>query len=190
MRLLFIDACPRADSRTRRLAESLIGGSECEVVRVALDGEGLTPLTFAELEKREALIAAGDYSPEEFRYAKGFASADEILITAPYWDLSFPSALKVYLERVCVRGIAFTFTETGEAVGLCRARRLRYVTTMGAAGLPYDFGYGYVSALCRTYFGIEKTELYSAEGLDLAGGDPEEILKARLGIPTPCLSEG
>lgn len=178
MRLLFIDACPRADSRTRRLAESRIGDFRGEIVRIFLDGEGLTPLSGAELERREALIAAGDYSSPCFRYAKEFASADEIVVCAPYWDLSFPSVLKVFLERVCVRGVTFSFTETGEAVGLCRARRMRYFTTMGAEGLPYDFGYGYVSALCRTYFGIADTELISAEGLDLEGRDPEEILKA------------
>ena len=43
--------------------------------------------------------------------------ADEIVIGAPYWDLSFPAALKVYIEHVSVCDIAFHYTEDAQCEG-------------------------------------------------------------------------
>lgn len=68
----------------------------------------LTPLPLEEVETRR-----------DTRLAEQFAQADEIVVAAPYWDLSFPSILKVYLERVCVTGITFHYVENREE-GLCR----------------------------------------------------------------------
>ena len=39
--------------------------------------------------------------------------ADEIVIGAPYWDLSFPAALKTYLEHCCVCDVTFHYTQEG-----------------------------------------------------------------------------
>lgn len=177
-KVLFVDSCIRSDSRTKRLAAKLlerIGGS---VSSIDLKEPGVVPLSRIELEKRESLIASRDYSDPMFDYAKAFAAADVIVIAAPYWDLSFPSVLKVFIERTAVRGITFTYTDDGVPVGLTRAKKLYYVTTMGAEGLPYDFGFGYVKAISSMYFGIRDTELITAEGLDLDGNDTEKILSA------------
>ena len=40
-----------------------------------------------------------------FDLAKQFAEADEVIIAAPFWDLSFPAALKQYFEQINVLGI-------------------------------------------------------------------------------------
>jgi FMN-dependent NADH-azoreductase len=175
-RILFVNSCDREGSRSLRLAEKLLSRLGGAVTELRLADEELKPLSNAELSKREAFIAEGDYSDPMFRYAKQFAEADEIVIAAPYWDLSFPSELKIYFERVSVRGVTFTFTPEGEPIGLCRAKKLRYVTTMGAEGLPFDFGYGYAEAVCRIYYGIKEAQLIAACGLDLEGRDAEAIL--------------
>ena len=176
MKVLFIDACVRENSRTRRLAEELIKRIGGDVTRLDLEKEGLVPLGREELALREAFIAAGDYSDPMFRYAKLFSEADAIVAAAPYWDLSFPSSLKVFIERAAVIGLTFGYDESGAPKGLCRAKKLWYVTTMGGAGLPYDFGYGYIKAVCESYYGIPEFELVSAEGLDIVGNDEDSIL--------------
>ena len=56
--------------------------------------------SYETLKKRTALIESGDYSDRMFDYAKQFASADTIVIAAPYWDLSFPALLKTYFENI------------------------------------------------------------------------------------------
>ena len=59
-----------------------------------------------------------------FELARQFAAADQIVIAAPYWDLSFPAALKQYFEQINVLGITFAYTPEGVPKGLCRARKL------------------------------------------------------------------
>ncbi len=177
-KILFINACVRKNSRTKRLADTLLSKLGGEATEIDLEKEALAPLTQDELSRREALIAAGDYSDPMFRYAGLFAEADALVFAAPYWDLSFPSSVKVFIEHIAVRGLTFGYTDDGAPIGLCRAKKLWYVTTMGGAGLPYDYGYGYIKALCDSYYGIHEAELISAEGLDIVGADPERILAA------------
>ena len=45
------------------------------------------------------------------RHARQFRDADIVVIAAPYYDLSFPSALKNYLEAICCVGLTFYYDE-------------------------------------------------------------------------------
>ncbi len=181
-RILFIDACVREQSRTRRLARALLErlGPEDAVERVDLAALPLHPLTEAELHQRDEALRQGDFSAADFDLARQFAAADGIVIAAPYWDLSFPAALRLYLERVSVTGLTFRYDETGRPAGLCRAGRLFYVTTAGGGIGAMNFGYDYVRALAVGLYGIPDTRCVSAEGLDLWGADPEAILAAAI----------
>lgn len=174
--VLFINCCPREHSRTRYLAGKLLkklGDHE----ELDLYAEALAPLTNGSLERRTALIEKGDYSDSMFSYAKQFASANTIVIAAPFWDLSFPSMLKTYIENIYVTGIVSKYGEDGIPIGLCKASRLYYITT---AGGPLDerFGYEYIKALAQNAFGIKDVTLIKAEMLDIAGNDPQQILDA------------
>ena len=100
------------------------------------------------------------------------------MIAAPYWDLSFPAALKQYFEQINVLGITFRYTPEGFPAGLCRAGRLYYVTTAGGSYVPEDFGFGYVKALAQDFYGIPEVRLVKAVGLDLDGADPAAIMQA------------
>lgn len=176
---LYINCCVRKESRTNRLARAVLqklGGSFTEV---NLYEENLKPLDKETLEKRTALIEQGDYNDSLFDYAKQFASADTIVIAAPYWDLSFPAPLKAYFENIYVTGIVSEYDENGLPRGLCKAKELYYVTT---AGGPYDptYSYGYVESLAKKFFGIPTTQLVKAEMLDIIGNEAEEILNREI----------
>ena len=158
--VLFIDACARPDSRTRFLAEKVLAKLGGQAEKLNLYAENLLPLTYEQLEERNRLIAAGDFSAPLFQFARQFAEADEIVIAAPYWDLSFPSVLRVYL-----------------AVGLCKAKRLIYVTTAGGPIGDRNFGFDYVEALAKTFYGIPQVLCFQAENLDIWGADVPGILE-------------
>lgn len=175
--LLYINACVRAQSRTKRLADRLIeklgGGAE----RLDLASLSFPVADEAFLDRRDRLIAAGAFDDPLFDLARQFAAADRIVIAAPYWDLSFPAALKQYVEQINVLGITFAYTPEGVPKGLCRAKKLYYVMTAGGTFVPEEYGFGYVRTLARSYYGIEDVELIQAVGLDLVGADPEGILR-------------
>lgn len=175
--LLYINACVRAKSRTKRLADRLIeklgGGAE----RLDLASLSFPVADEAFLDRRDRLIAAGAFDDPLFDLARQFAAADRIVIAAPYWDLSFPAALKQYVEQINVLGITFAYTPEGVPKGLCRAKKLYYVMTAGGTFVPEEYGFGYVRTLARSFYGIEDVELIQAVGLDLVGADPEGILR-------------
>lgn len=181
--ILYLNACVRARSRTDRLARHLLSRLKSvgeETVREIR----LEDLVFPKVDEdfintREELISKGDFDHPMFESAKIFADADSIVIGAPFWDLSFPAALKQYLEQITVRQITFFYTETGIPQGLCKAKKLYFVTTAGGPVFSDEYGYGYVKALADGYYGIPETKLIKAEGLDMEGSDVEEILRQK-----------
>ena len=178
--LLFIDACVRRESRTRRLAERYLAGVGGEVKRLRLEETEFPRVDEAFLRWRDGCIARGDYASARFDPARDFAAADEIVIAAPYWDLSFPAVLKQYLEQVSVVGITFKYSEEGVPIGLCRAEKLFYVTTAGGPFVPEEYGFGYVKALARNYYGTQDVQKIQAVGLDIDGADVDKILQTAM----------
>ena len=175
--ILFINACVRPESRTRRLTDRLLERLGEPVKEEKLSELDLPEVDDAFIDWRNEQSMRGDFSSPVFDPAKEFASADTIVIAAPFWDLSFPSVLKRYLEQVCVSGLTFCY-ENDLPKGLCRAKKLWYVTTAGGPIYSEDFGYGYVKALAQTFFGIGECRFIKAEGLDMIGADVEGILEA------------
>lgn len=173
--LLFVDACVRgAESRSRMLAERFLSSyaaanPDAAILHRNLMRDRLEPQYPEVLVCRDALAAAGKLDDPLFADAWQFARADRIVLAAPFWELSFPAILKIYLERVSMRDITFGYEESGLA-GRCRAEKLLLVTTRGGDySLPetewMEMGARQLKALCAM-FGIPKFELLCAEGLD------------------------
>ena len=175
MKRLFINACVREESRTLELAKCLLDRLGGEVTQINLGEENIEPLREESLKKRNELLSGNRFGDEMFSYARTFAAADEIVIAAPFYDLSFPALVKIYLENVTVSGITFTY-ENGVPKGLCHAKKLYYVTTAGGPVFA-DFGYSYVKALAENCYGIKETICYKAENLDVDGVDVDAVLK-------------
>ena len=115
--ILFVNACVRPQSRTLRLARRVLEKLGGTVEEVDLGREPVRPLDLEALQERDALLEREDYGAPAFRYARQFAAADAIVIAAPYWDLSFPAALKVYLENVMITGVTFGYSPEGIPFG-------------------------------------------------------------------------
>ena len=172
--VLYINACVRDESRTDRLARKLLDKLG-DYTELKLSCENLKPLDKDTLEYRSELIAKGQFDNDMFKYAHRFAEADVIVISAPFWDMSFPAIIKTYIENIYVTGLVSMYGEDGRPIGLCKASKLYYVTT---AGGPYvsTYSYDYIKDLALGAFGVKDTELICAEMLDIVGNDPEKIL--------------
>ncbi len=177
--ILFINACARKESRTLRLARALEEKIDPlgTVEEVDLYNFELPPLDQDRIYMRDRALAENDFSDVYFDTSKQFAKADDIIIAAPYWDLSFPAVLKQYLETVSVNGIAFRYTQEGDPEGLCRAKRLYYVMTAGGEVGNFNLGYDYVKALTMGLFGVKRTWCVRAVGLDIIGVDAEAVMQ-------------
>lgn len=174
-KILFINACVRENSRTLALANHVLNELSGEIEEVNLYKTELLPLDNKCIEKRDSASASHDYSDEIFNLAKQFASADIIVVAAPYWDLMFPAVVKSYFELVTVSGLTFVYGDNGIPNGLCNAKRLIYITTSGGP-IIQNFGYDYITALAKSFYGISDVRCISAQGLDIHGADANAIL--------------
>lgn len=184
--ILFVDACVRGErSRTLALARRFLEAyharhPESVVKRRCLCEDRLSPQYPEVLAQRDELWNAGRLDHEIFAPARQFAAADKIVIAAPFWDLSFPAILKIYLERISVCDITFGYDEVGRSVGLCKAQKLLLVTTRGGnfsrPGTSWmEMGARQLEALCAMY-GIREFQCLAAEGLDDVNLDRATIL--------------
>lgn len=187
MKILFINACVRKESRTLRLCNHYLQLAKhrdpfegCDIEVVNLQDMKLQPLSEMSLMSRAQDVENGTFESPLYDPARIFASADIILIGAPYWDLSFPASLKVYFENICVNQLTFYYDEQGIPRSLCNAAKVIYVTTAGGFIGEHNSGAFYVNDLCSSLFGISDFHLIAAEGLDIAGNDAEKILEETL----------
>jgi FMN-dependent NADH-azoreductase len=178
--LLYVDCCIRREaSRTRKLAEAFLNNlpEGWRVEKVTLMDEPLLPLSEGFFAQREELLKKGDFSHRRFDYAWQFQKADAILIAAPFYDLSIPALLKVYIENVSVDGITFECDERGLR-GACRAQSMTFLTSRGGFydGSPDEMGSRYMEALCR-FFGTGVYRSIAADGVDMDPSKTPGILE-------------
>lgn len=179
MNILYIDASVRPDSRTQRLTQYFLenlNSDKFNIKKIKLTNECIPPLTMESLEHRTSLAQQGNFDEPIFHYAKDYTEADMIVICAPYWDLSFPATLKTYIEAINVVGLAFMYDENGKPIGLCKAKRLVYITTSGGEIVSDEYGYGYIKELAKKFHGIKDIDYIKAEKLDIIDADIENIL--------------
>lgn len=182
MKLLYVDACVRGEaSRTARLAGAFL--EECSrlmpdlaITVQRLSDMGLRPIDAENLAMKEALCDRRAWDDPFLQTAAAFQAADVVVVAAPYWDLSFPSQLKVWVENVYVRNLTFRY-EADRCIGLCRGRESVYITTAGSPIGENDWGAGYMQAVLTT-LGIPGFTAIRAEALDLDSRDAEAILQA------------
>ena len=183
-KLLFIDACISTHvSRTKRLCTAYIEGfmkknPEVALETVVLRKGKVEPLSRDRILERDKYVKHKDWNQPMFDLARQFKEADYIVVGTPYWDLSFASILKVYIENIMVADLTFQATNTG-FVGLCAGKKLIYVTTAGGFIGDKNFGYDYLCGVADM-FGIPETELVKAEALDIEGFDAEKIMAIAL----------
>ena len=170
--LVYINACMRAGSRTRRIATPIVEElrKRYNVETVDLTKNLYPVADNYTLEDRNQ----GIVPPEHVALAKKIAAADRIVIAAPFWDMSFPGALKVFFENMSLFGVTFDSNDK-ECYGLCKAGKVMYITTRGMdinTGDPLEQATPYIKALSHLW-GWGDLTVISAQNMDYS--TPEEI---------------
>ena len=184
--LLWINACMRKEgiSRTDELCRAFLEAWKANnpdgvVVERDLTGGDLPILTAKLAIERDESVRMGMMDSPLVSIAKEMAGADTLVIGAPYWDLSFPAVLKVYLEWASTLDVTFHYNDQGKSEGLCRADKLLYITTGGGPVYNRNHGYEYVKALSGM-LGIHNTYCVAGEFLDVVDGPcAENMAKAK-----------
>lgn len=179
-RLMVIDACMHEGSRTRKIMEPVVAelSKRYSVEKIVLEADSYPVVGKKILNER----SSGYVPPEIVETAKRIASAERLVIAAPFWDMSYPSALKVFFENMSLFNI--TFANNGkEFTGLCKCEKVLYITTRGMnikTGEALEQATPYIRALSRLW-GLGELTVIAEENMDYS--TPEEIeAKIRDGI--------
>ena len=184
MKLLYVDCCISQrgeNSRTARLCRSFLeAASECDpqlqIEQLDLTNMELQPFTVEMLNQRDARMREKKFEAPEYALARQFRDADGIVVGAPFWDLTFPAQLRIYIEHISANGITYYYDEKGPH-GSCRAKWLVYLTTGGDYERAGSLGAACWEQLCVMY-GIGRYDWLFAGGLDAAPEDAEKNLEA------------
>lgn len=185
-KILIIDSCVRREeSRTKQMldkaVETLKSRHEDWVFEtLTLMDMDLKYWNTESLKVRDRLLLNGQHDAPQFRLGNQFCEADGIVIAAPFWDLSVPAMLKVYIENISADGITFSTSEEG-LTGICKFQWMLFLTTRGGIweGSDMEMGSPYMEALSR-FFGNGKYYCVAADGTDIVGLDLEEIMEKTL----------
>lgn len=164
-KLIIIDSCMREESRTRVILDAAKGvlSARYDIETIDVNALALPPVTPETLKER----TSGRVPEETVAIARRIASADRIVIAAPFWDMSFPACLKAFFENMSLFNV--TFTDDGTTcTGLCKCRKVLYITTRGMDipnGDYRDQGSSYLKAL-SSLWGLGEVITVAAWKLD------------------------
>ena len=109
-----------------------------------------------------------------------FLAADTVVLGVPMYNFTIPSQLKSWIDRVCVAGKTFRYTDKG-AVGLCGGKRVVLAISRGgiyAPGSPHagaEHGESYLRAVFG-FLAVDGIEAVHAEGVALGPEQRESAL--------------
>ena len=167
-KLVFINGCIRGkDSRTLSVAAPLLEAlaQRYEIQTIDLTNTSLAPINTASYLQR----GTAGLSPADREAGMIVANADRLVIAAPFWDMSFPSALKVFFEHISAADLTFVNLDDGNTKGNCAAEKMLYITTRGMEIPTGDFrdqGSSYLKAL-GWLWGIPTVQTVAAYGMDV-----------------------
>lgn len=178
-KLLYIDACIRDElSRTKKIANPIINKlkEKFDVTTLVLNELNLQIVLKDEITRRNNKII-----PQEvLNWAILIKNADRIVISAPFWDMSIPAALKNFLELCSIFDVTFSSNEK-TCYGLCKASNLLFITTRGMnikTGDSLEQATPYIKALSWLW-GIKNVEVLAAENFDYL---PEDVINKQIEI--------
>ena len=185
MKLLFVDCCISQrgqESRTRALAEAFL--EEYRAKNPNAEMETVSPETMLALKPfdaemlnaRDELAKRGAFDAPVFELARQFREADAVVVAAPYWDMSYPAALRTYIEYISANGLNYHYEADG-CHGDCKADWLVYLTSGGDFEHEDSVGIVHWRQLCGL-FGIRKFDYVFAGGMDIDPAKTPELLSA------------
>ncbi|MBI5769847.1 MAG: NAD(P)H-dependent oxidoreductase [Verrucomicrobia bacterium] len=183
--LLHLDASPRgARSQSRRLGEQFLAEWRAAhpAGRVITHDIGREPPPFlTEAWVEGAFAPAAEQSPAardaiavSNRYVDELLAADQLVITTPIHNLSFPAALKAWIDQIVRVGRTFAMGAAGFD-GLAKGKRALIIVSSGSdfrPGTPggaYNFLEPYLRAVLG-FIGITDVQFVYAHSLN--AGNP------------------
>ncbi len=153
-KVLVVDSCIRKNSKTRMVLNSFLSrlSNDYLVEKIYLNNnDSLIPLNDEILDKRNKDIINKEFNSTYYDFAKKLKECDIVIIAAPFYDLTFPSVLKIFIEQTLISNLTFVDTENG-VKGIINCNKMIYITVRGMECNDYnniDVGTQYLKGYCN-----------------------------------------
>ena len=192
MHILHIISSPRSNSYSVRLGHQIV-----EKLLAAHPDSTVHErnLTIHPLPHLEEVYVQGIFTPAEARTPQQQAAvrhsdtviaevlaADVLVIGAPMYNFSIPSALKAWLDHLVRAGVTFSYGATGPQ-GLLTGKKVYLalasggVYSEGSAMAGYDFMAPYLKPVLG-FIGLTDVEVVRVEGTSMPELEPTALTKA------------
>lgn len=194
MKLLHIDSSILGDqSVSRKVSAAIVGhlvatSSGIEVTTRDLAAAPLSHLTGAYLAGSNPDIKHDQAQQEDITLGGAalaeFLAADTVVIGCPMYNFAIPSQLKSWIDRICVAGKTFHYTDKG-AQGLAGGKRVIIAASRGGfygkdtPHATYEHQISYLRVVFG-FIGITDVEVIEAEGIARGAEQREKALSAAL----------
>ncbi len=191
MKLLHIDSSILGDaSVSRAISRAVVdhlasGRPDLEVTTRDLAAKPLSHLSGAYLAGQNPDVKHDQAQQEDIALGGAaldeFLGSDVVVIGAPLYNFAIPSQLKAWIDRICVAGKTFRYTETGPQ-GLAGGKRVVLALSRGGfygEGAPhaaFEHGESYLRAVFG-FLGIGDIEAVRAEGVAMGAEQRAKALE-------------
>ncbi len=195
MKLLHVDSSILGQNSVSRTLSAAItahlteGHPDVQVIDRDLAAAPISHLSGAYLAGQSADVQHDQAMQEDIKLGgaalQEFLDADIVVIGCPMYNFSVPSQLKAWIDRVCVAGKTFRYTDKG-AEGLCAGKRVVIGVSRGGQygpETPYaaaEHQESYLRALF-SFLGITDLTFIRAEGIAYGPEQRAASLQAALG---------
>lgn len=179
------NAKPDEDSRTSRVSNGFVeeykrSHPEDEVITLDLYKENIGFLTEEDVALHNVEPGQGKNHPV-LKYAYQFLETDKVIISAPFWNLSFPAILKAYLDYITVGGITFQYTSQGPVGMCCDGKKVIHFVTRGGEYSQeplssFELGDRYLRTIFG-FLGIQDFTTFALENMDRSSTDVELVIE-------------
>ncbi|USA54683.1 NAD(P)H-dependent oxidoreductase [Acinetobacter sp. C32I] len=164
MKLLHLDSSALGEySATREVGKAVVE---------TLKNHGPLDVTYRDLHddplphfKKHFDLTSQEAQNDEF-ILKQFENTDVFVLGAPMYNLSIPTTLKAWIDRILIAGRTFRYTENGP-VGLVKGKKVIIVSARGSAygdSFPMDHQEAYLRDIF-TFLGVNEVHIVRAEGM-------------------------
>lgn len=163
LKLLHIQASPRAESYSTRVAEALLEEyrrlhPRDQIETLDVFESGLPQFEAPAAAAKYAVLAgqaphsrAGRAWKKVIKTIEQFSSADKVVISSAMWNFSIPYRLKQYLDVIVQPGLTFKYSAEKGYEGLVTGRPAVLILARGGAyggeGAAFDFQKPYLRAI-------------------------------------------
>lgn len=170
MKILVIDSCIRANSKTRMVLNAFldtIDKNNNTIEKIVLNNNSkLVSLNDTLLEKRNNDCLNKTFNDSYYDFAKSVKNCDCIIVAAPFYDLTFPSVMKIFIEQTLISNLTFVDTPQG-VKGIVNCKKMIYIAVRGMECNDtnnIDIGSQYLRGYCNM-LGIPELEKISYSGI-------------------------